>query len=177
MSGASLVSADPFQEDVSASERLLARAQFWGGLASFFTLGAWGNVKRITRAEAQASSAREDLIKFNELQGDVRRLHAFLDESIEERGVRIALCMFPDIALTGQQTYGPFWEEIRKTVLERDEYRCQHADGRCQGPLQVHHKRPLSKGGTNELSNLITVCRFHHGLQHPHNPAFHRLVG
>jgi hypothetical protein len=177
MCGAAPVNSDHFREDLISTERALARARFWGGLASFFTLGAWTNANRIIRAESHVSSAHDDLRRFDELQGDIRRLHEFLDESIEEQGVRVALCLFPDLALAGQQTYGPFWDEIRKAVLDRDGYSCQHADGRCQGPLQAHHIRPLSKGGTNELVNLITVCRFHHGLQHPHNPAFHRLVG
>ena len=32
--------------------------------------------------------------------------------------------------------------------------------------MQVHHIRPLSKGGQNELFNLITLCSKCHGHDH-----------
>lgn len=50
----------------------------------------------------------------------------------------------------------------RKTVvLARDGYRCQYcgvtvADG---ATLEVDHKVPLSRGGSDRVSNLITACR------------------
>jgi 5-methylcytosine-specific restriction endonuclease McrA len=53
-------------------------------------------------------------------------------------------------------------------VLARDAYECQQADGLCGGPLQIHHKTALSRGGPNDLSNLVTLCYHHHSLKHPH---------
>lgn len=50
----------------------------------------------------------------------------------------------------------------RKTViLARDGYRCQYcgitrADGAI---MEVDHKVPLARGGSNRMSNLITACR------------------
>jgi 5-methylcytosine-specific restriction endonuclease McrA len=126
------------------------------------------------RAEGYVLDAQRDLNRLVILKGDIARLRTTLDESIVDHGVRVAVCSFPDLTLDGKQTYGPFWESIRREVLERDGYRCQHEDGGCDGPLQIHHIRYLSRGGTNELSNLMTLCRFHHGLEHPDNPAFKR---
>ena len=46
---------------------------------------------------------------------------------------------------------------FKKTVLERDQYRCivcgSHKD------LCVDHIHPESRGGSSELSNLQTLCR------------------
>lgn len=40
---------------------------------------------------------------------------------------------------------------------------------RCGGPLDGHERLPRSRGGSIlDLSNVITVCRFHHGWIHDH---------
>ena len=48
------------------------------------------------------------------------------------------------------------WREIRQEVLRRDNRICQVCGKERSG--QVHHIIPRSQGGTNELSNLITLC-------------------
>lgn len=59
----------------------------------------------------------------------------------------------------------------RRQVLERDEWTCQLAirmDGHhCGGGLEVHHIRRRSQGGSNDPSNLVTLCsEAHHGFVH-----------
>ncbi len=47
-------------------------------------------------------------------------------------------------------------------VFQRDDYRCRHcgSDGTEPGrDLTVDHMLPVSRGGTNELANLQTLCR------------------
>ena len=58
------------------------------------------------------------------------------------------------------------WDEIREQALSRDGYKC----GNCESSynLHVHHIVPLSKGGTNNLSNLQTLCQDCHKKIHPH---------
>lgn len=163
-----------FEADVRAGERSLESAKFWGGLGGFFTLGLWSNSEGIAKAAEELRDARQDARALAQLKSDIGNLRAFLDAEVVENGVRVALCIFPDVALDGSQTYGPYWQTIRQTVLTRDGYACQHADGCCAGPLQIHHIRHLSRGGTNDLTNLMTLCRYHHGLQHPGNPHFTR---
>jgi hypothetical protein len=71
----------------------------------------------------------------------------------------------------GWDGYGDEWENLRKTVLKRDDHTCQ----RCReerGPLQAHHITPRSRGGSDTLENLITLCRPCHAVQHPDNAAF-----
>jgi hypothetical protein len=163
-----------FHDDVAASKQALAKARVWGRLGAVFTLGLWSNNRDIKTAESCVEDARQDEIALAGLLADVVKLHAFLDAETVDNGVRVARCIFPDVALDGRQTYGPYWKTISQSVLVRDDYCCRHGDGTCNGPLQIHHIRPLSRGGTNDLLNLLTLCRYHHGLQHPGNPHFQR---
>lgn len=69
----------------------------------------------------------------------------------------------------GQGGYPPNWEEISREVRERDGYRCTHAGcGETSLALHVHHVIPLSRGGSNALSNLATLCEKHHASKHMH---------
>ena len=59
---------------------------------------------------------------------------------------------------------------IKHQVLVRDKGRCTlmvHGR-RCETRrwLDLHHIRPISKGGSNELKNLTTLCASHHKMLH-----------
>jgi len=56
-------------------------------------------------------------------------------------------------------------------VSARDEGKCTHIglDGkRCNSDrwIEIHHIVPVSQGGSNDPSNLTTLCSFHHDLVH-----------
>jgi 5-methylcytosine-specific restriction endonuclease McrA len=48
----------------------------------------------------------------------------------------------------------------RRRVFERDEYRCRYCmkDGKATGDISIDHVIPKSRGGTNDLKNLVTAC-------------------
>lgn len=51
------------------------------------------------------------------------------------------------------------WRLNRKLALERDDYTCQRCHAKVESfSLHVHHKIPLTDGGTNLLDNLICYC-------------------
>jgi hypothetical protein len=55
--------------------------------------------------------------------------------------------------------YPPDWDERRALVRERDH--CCKKCGKCSFMLDqfhVHHKIPLSQGGSNKIENLILLC-------------------
>lgn len=73
--------------------------------------------------------------------------------------------------------YPPDWDARRKRVYRRDDYTCQNC-GRKSGPhatngngvrLHAHHVVPKSKGGSNGLDNLVTLCESCHNRAHDHD--------
>lgn len=70
--------------------------------------------------------------------------------------------------------YPSDWNSRRTEVYKRDDFKCQDCGARG-GPygsaeLHAHHLVPLSSGGTNDMSNLITVCEAcHHHLHSKHS--------
>lgn len=79
--------------------------------------------------------------------------------------VRVRRCRFgwDKMRLGG---YPDDWDDRRKRVLERDGYECQRC-GATDTTLQAHHRKPISKGGSHDLSNLETLCRACHAAEHP----------
>jgi len=48
---------------------------------------------------------------------------------------------------------------VRFEIFKRDNFTCQYCGSNAPTVrLQIDHKVPLSKGGTDETSNLITSC-------------------
>ena len=54
----------------------------------------------------------------------------------------------------------PYYDGQREQVLERDGYRCRQC-GKAAGRsnLEVHHVEPTHLGGSDDLGNLVTLCR------------------
>lgn len=59
------------------------------------------------------------------------------------------------------------FENTKAMVLNRDDYTCQHCKGkRKDSKLEVHHIIFRSQGGSDEESNLITLCHTCHKTLH-----------
>lgn len=56
--------------------------------------------------------------------------------------------------------YGGRWRLLRRQVLERDSYLCCECGraGRIAAASEVDHIVPKSQGGTDDLSNLQSLC-------------------
>lgn len=79
----------------------------------------------------------------------------------------------PSLKAIQAQTERERWLEVRSQILLRDHFRCQEPNCNYYKHLEVHHIIPKSKGGTDDPSNLITLCqRCHakkHGFKHREN--------
>lgn len=63
---------------------------------------------------------------------------------------------------------GPGWEGVRQLVLKRDGFKCVDCGEACdKGAADIHHLIPRSLGGTDDLSNLVTLCDGCHAAYHP----------
>lgn len=49
-------------------------------------------------------------------------------------------------------------KSIKIEVFKRDNYTCQECGAGKEAKLHVHHKIPHAKGGSDEMSNLVTLC-------------------
>lgn len=59
------------------------------------------------------------------------------------------------------------WAKLREKALRRDRYKCQairaDTDQPCHEPAtDVDHIVPAWQGGTDDLANLRSLCRWHH---------------
>lgn len=50
------------------------------------------------------------------------------------------------------------WNDLRWQVFSRDDHSCQYCGD--QFDLTCDHIVPLNRGGTNDIENLTTACRF-----------------
>ena len=73
---------------------------------------------------------------------------------------------------TKKQVFDEEFLEARTAVLKRDGYRCVNC-GQTGTELHVHHIIPRSEGGTNDLSNLVTLCAKCHSIQ---DTKGHKLI-
>jgi ATP-dependent DNA helicase RecQ len=62
----------------------------------------------------------------------------------------------------------PDWVTAREAALKRDNYKCVECGTSCGAfEVDVHHLLPRSAGGTDEPSNLVTLCDGCHAAYHP----------
>ena len=72
------------------------------------------------------------------------------------------------------------WRAVRRAALDRDGWRCTDC-GRA-GQLDVHHVKPMEKGGNSyNLGNLAALCRdchlrAHGGTVREDDPGYAALV-
>ena len=60
------------------------------------------------------------------------------------------------------------WRAIRESILRRDEFKCVECGKPCNpDEADIHHLLPRSAGGSDEPSNLITLCDGCHAAHHP----------
>ena len=56
--------------------------------------------------------------------------------------------------------------QLKAVVMERDNDCCVECLSNKANTLQIHHIIPVSQGGADDLSNLITLCKHCHDLVH-----------
>lgn len=67
-------------------------------------------------------------------------------------------------------------KSVRKYVFQRDKYQCQSC-GKSdrEAKLNIDHIIPLATGGSNDISNLQTLCRTcNQKKKHHFDPRFDR---
>lgn len=157
-----------FANEIEASLSQIEQAKKSDKLLRIFTLGFFNLKKRITLHADRLRELQKLQARFELANADGEKYKAAKrTESIGEVARR-GSSEYGLQTILAPATYGSDWETIRRDILNRDGFSCQEADQRCTSVLQVHHKIPLSRGGSNSPDNLITLCKFHHSQKHPH---------
>jgi hypothetical protein len=157
-----------FEDDIRDAENSLKKEKKKGFFSSLLTLGLINNSKKIKSASEYLKKCQEDADKYDNLKLEAADLGEQLKEVVKLKGVRVSKMVFSDIRVLNGADYPLDWDNLRDMILTRDNYECTEEDGYCNGPLQIHHIVPLSKGGPNDPDNLTTLCYYHHSLKHPH---------
>ncbi len=66
-----------------------------------------------------------------------------------------------------RRRYGRAWKRIRDRYVSQHPF-CElcYAKGVLVETEEVHHKKPLSQGGTHDADNLISLCKSCHARIH-----------
>jgi 5-methylcytosine-specific restriction endonuclease McrA len=65
-----------------------------------------------------------------------------------------------------RQRNGWKWSHLAAAARNRDGNQCTVEGCTETTNLQVHHRIPIRDGGTDQLSNLTTLCHTHHQTVH-----------
>ena len=63
--------------------------------------------------------------------------------------------------------YGSVWKRVRASYVKAHPY-CElcYQNGVMKEVEEVHHKKPLSQGGTHNFENLVSLCKSCHSRIH-----------
>lgn len=98
--------------------------------------------------------------RFPDGENNLESLHSHLVHSNACREAIFALHEAHREFLSPKRLRGSLSLKVRFLVFKRDDYRCQicGATPETGARLEVDHKHPVSKGGSNELENLWSLC-------------------
>ncbi len=123
----------------------------------------------VSKVQDFARRYRQTLIRIKELKAAAKALEqeakavsgcTNLDIRAMKREARQAVRAprLKRIEETGGRPLGPEWAKLRAQVFRRDDYTCRYCGARTKRPA-CDHVIPVTRGGRNELSNLVTACR------------------
>ena len=74
-----------------------------------------------------------------------------------------------NIDVPGRKEWLRLGNALRRAVFERDGRLCRYC-GTATGPFDIDHATPLSRGGTNDLANLVVACSACNGAKGAKTP-------
>ncbi len=100
-----------------------------------------------------------------------QREEKLMGRSTDEISAEISVCTETEARPKENKGRTPVTARVRHIVNARDQARCTFVDvagHRCTNDrwLHAHHVIPVSRGGSNEPANFVTLCSFHHDLVH-----------
>jgi 5-methylcytosine-specific restriction endonuclease McrA len=116
------------------------------------------------------------LADYLERRDPVRKAKRICDKALLQETSEASVNLFREIVPTKSvsqlpQHRRPLPAFVKHQVFQRDQGKCQFKSSEglvCHSRefVQIHHVVSVSKGGTNHLSNLQTLCSRHHAYHH-----------
>jgi len=90
---------------------------------------------------------------------DNSQMKIFFEDIFEEGIIPVDFLKSPDKNEKKKSERSPIPSKVRFDVFRRDKYVCQYCGG-CppKAELEIDHIIPVSRGGTDDISNLKTSC-------------------
>ncbi len=167
------LSKDKLEKEVARvcpKEAVTERAQFVSGDRIKLTLGISEEIlnllKRVQDLESQRTgsvASYEDTIK--------QALEFYISKLDPVEKAKRAEAKHVSSEHVPGHAFIPFHRQAILTSLKhkvnlRDKRKCSHDGCGNSRWIEIHHVIPISQGGTNELSNLKTLCSSHHRQLH-----------
>ncbi|MFH1144375.1 MAG: HNH endonuclease [Candidatus Eisenbacteria bacterium] len=166
-------SADPAENSI-LMERLEA-------LVELLAVTKWDGVSDATGADRQTFAAgdREIRIRFWAPKPVAEDFLAVIDRFRKKHRPRIPIWAAAVLLFAGAveewERQDPERRPVQAKILRRDRYRCIIPGCINRDRLEAHHNRPRSQGGSDDPSNLSTICHRHH--RHGIHAGYVRITG
>ena len=156
-------------QDVEAQRKQPCKMRDVAALANRERLARIDPVAKADRANAKVNRDNEKVnlahANFNRASEKINRAHTKTERVVTKPKIRI------EIKKTSSVSRQRLTAAQRHAVHARDRGQCTHVhpDGtRCtqKRHVEIHHVIPVSEGGSNDPTNLSTLCWPHHDLAH-----------
>ena len=101
--------------------------------------------------------------------GDFDSVEAFLAAAKTHEIKSASLARKRDLTADRRREFQSRRKELELALIHRDGYVCSVPGCGCTTGLTIDHIVPISKGGTDELSNLRFLCRPHNSSKSDHD--------
>jgi hypothetical protein len=125
-------------------------------------------MKKLRRAQDLVSQKARKPATLEETLGEILEIFMQKQDPLEKAKRKIKQGDDASASVPGTRYVSA---DLKHFIHLRDQGRCSHIHEngqRCtnQRWLEIHHKIPLSRNGTNEIKNLQTLCHAHHRQRH-----------
>lgn len=157
--------AAAFRKGQARQQKRVVRTAAVNRLISIITLGL---VRCDGGVESLERSLRSTKEAYESEDSSLSELESSLSRQLEDfQSLKSSFTSTRSILTTDPDGYPINWPELSTAVKVRDNYTCQRC-GATNVELHAHHIVKLRDGGSNNLTNLLTLCRHCHALEHPH---------
>ena len=154
-------------------EREIALASPKSAIKEKKTLKVYGNEVRVELTYGVSEQHLEEIKRVQDLLSQKLKRSAIL-EDVSEATIKLYLEKHDPLKKPCKPQKGSgrrIKVTLSRSVHHQHNSQCTHIDEngrRCQERrfLHIHHIKPLSEGGTNDLDNLTLFCSGHHRVSH-----------